>query len=69
MDLYSGPVVCEVSLNWDSVYAVALELLRAHPDADLHSESLGQVFQWTLALPTFRDDPALCNDEILASIY
>jgi len=69
MDLYSGPVVCEVSLNWDYVYAVALGLRRAHSDADLHSANLGQVFQWTLALPTFRDDPALCNDEILASIY
>ena len=58
-----------MSLNWESAFAVALELRRAHPSTDLQDVTLGQVFQWTMALPEFSDDPALCNDEILASIY
>jgi len=58
-----------MSLNWDSAYAVALELRRAHPDVDLESVTLGQLFEWILGLPAFSDDPALCNDEILHAIY
>jgi len=58
-----------MSLNWDSVYEVAIELQRTHPQVDLANVSLGQVFQWTMSLPGFSDDPALCNDEILSSIY
>jgi len=58
-----------MALNWDSIHAVALELRRTHPDADLHDVSLGQLMQWTLALPEFQDDPALANDEILSAIY
>ena len=56
-------------LNWDSVYELALELHRAHPDADLQDVTLGQVRDWTIALPEFLDDADLCNDEILHSIY
>jgi FeS assembly protein IscX len=57
------------SLNWDSTYAVALALRRAHPRIDLDQVSLGQVYAWTVALPGFDDDPALANDRILADIY
>jgi FeS assembly protein IscX len=58
-----------MTLNWDSPFAVALELRRRHPEACLADVSLGQIRDWILALSDFEDDPALCNDEILASIY
>ncbi len=58
-----------MSLNWDSVYEVALELRRLHPDVDLQSVTLQQIYQWSVSLPEFHDDAELCNDEILASIY
>jgi FeS assembly protein IscX len=56
-------------MNWDSTYAIALELRRQHPEADLETVSLGQIYEWTLALSDFEDDPALVNDDILSSIF
>ena len=56
-------------LTWDSTYAIALELRRQHPEADLEKVSLGQIYKWTLALSDFEDDPALVNDDILSSIF
>ncbi len=58
-----------MSLSWESTFAVALELKRHHPGIDLSAVTLKQVYEWTVALPGFRDDPALCNDEILGSIF
>ncbi len=59
----------KMTLSWESSYAVALELKRRHPGVDVDSVTLQQIFDWTLALPGFEDDPALCNDEILSSIF
>jgi len=56
-------------LTWDSTYAIALELRRQYPDADLEQVSLQQIYNWTLALSDFEDDPALVNDDILSAIY
>jgi FeS assembly protein IscX len=58
-----------MSLTWESTYAIALELRRAHPDVNMDDLSLGQVYNWTLQLSEFEDDPALCNDDILRAIY
>jgi FeS assembly protein IscX len=58
-----------MSLNWESSYAIALELKRTHPDANMEAVSLQQIYDWTLALEDFDDDPALANDEILQAIY
>ncbi len=58
-----------MSLNWETSYAVAVELKRRHADANLEEVSLQQIYAWTLELEDFDDDPALCNDEILSSIY
>ncbi len=58
-----------MTLTWEASYAIALELQRAHPDARLEDVSLQQIFDWTVNLQDFEDDPALCNDEILSSIY
>jgi len=56
-------------LNWESTYAIALELRRQHRDANIDEVSLQQILQWTLELEEFDDDPALANDDILYSIY
>ena len=56
-------------LNWESIYAIALALKAAHPKMDMENVSLQMIFDWTVALPTFEDDPALANDDILAAIY
>ena len=56
-------------MNWESTYAIALELRRQHPDVDLEQVSLQQIYRWTLALSDFEDDPALVNDDILSSIF
>jgi FeS assembly protein IscX len=57
------------SLNWESPYAIALELKRDHPDVNLELVTLGQLLEWVVNLRDFEDDPALCNDEILTSIH
>ena len=56
-------------MNWESTYAIALELRRQHPEADIEQVSLKQIYNWTLALPEFEDDAALANDDILYAIY
>jgi FeS assembly protein IscX len=58
-----------MSLNWESTYAIALELRRQHKDVHIDEVGLQQILQWTLELEEFDDDPALANDDILYSIY
>jgi FeS assembly protein IscX len=57
------------TLNWESTYAIALALKRAHPEADLTDVSLNMIYAWTVALENFEDDAALANDHILSAIY
>jgi FeS assembly protein IscX len=57
------------TLNWESIYAIALALKAAHPQVKLENVSIQMVFNWTVALPAFEDDPALANDDILMAIY
>jgi len=56
-------------LCWDAVYEIALALKAGHPDVVLEDVSLDDVFNWTVGLPNFRDDPELANDEVLTAIY
>ncbi|MDA1330316.1 MAG: Fe-S assembly protein IscX [Chloroflexi bacterium] len=56
-------------LYWDAIYEIALALKSQRPQEDLEEASLGDIFQWTIALPGFADDPDLANEEILAAIY
>ncbi len=58
-----------MTLTWETSYAIAVELKRRHMDAKIEEVSLQQIYAWTLELDDFEDDPALCNDEILSSIY
>ena len=57
------------SLNWESTFAIALALKRAHQGIDISEVTLSDIQNWTLALPDFDDDPALVNDQILSAIY
>ena len=58
-----------MSLTWETSYAIAMALRQRHVDAEIETVSLQQIYDWTLELEEFEDDPALCNDEILMSIY
>ncbi len=58
-----------MNLTWESTYAIALELRRQHKDINIEDVTLQQIYDWTLALPEFEDDPSLANDEILRAIY
>lgn len=57
------------SLDWDAVYEIALALQKRFPKVELEDVSLEDVYNWTLSLPEFHDDPEMANDEILLAIY
>jgi FeS assembly protein IscX len=56
-------------LYWDGAYAIALRLKQAQPQADLSQVTLNMLYNWVIALPEFKDDPQLANDELLEAIY
>jgi FeS assembly protein IscX len=58
-----------MGLSWETSYAIALALKQAHPEVNIEDVTLRQIYVWAIHLPDFDDDPALCNDEILSSIY
>lgn len=58
-----------MTLNWESTYAIALELRRQYPDVNIEDVTLRQIHDWTIQLSEFEDDPALANDDILYAIY
>ena len=58
-----------MSLTWESTYAIALELRSQHPEVNIEEVTLQQIYNWTLQLSEFEDDPSLSNDDILYAIY
>ena len=58
-----------MTLTWETSYAIALELKGSHQDVNIEDVTLQQIYEWTLNLEDFEDDPTICNDEILSSIY
>jgi FeS assembly protein IscX len=58
-----------MTLTWESSYAIAIELKRRHSEVSIEEVTLQQLYDWTLQLEEFEDDPALCNDAILSAIY
>jgi FeS assembly protein IscX len=59
----------KMTLTWESTYAIALELRRQHREVNIENVTLGQIYNWTLQLSEFEDDPSLANDDILYAIY
>ncbi len=56
-------------MYWDGAYAIARRLQALHSQADLSQVTLNMLYNWVVALPEFKDDPQLANDELLAAIY
>ena len=56
-------------MTWDDSYAIARSLMAAHPDQDIETVSLSQIYNWTLQLPDFNDDPQMSNEAILMAIF
>jgi FeS assembly protein IscX len=55
--------------TWEASYAIAMELRRQHPEVNIEEVTLRQIYDWTIALSEFEDDPSLANDDILYAIY
>jgi FeS assembly protein IscX len=70
-------LICEIynkrasveDLYWDGAFAIARRLNGLLPQADLSQVTLNMIYNWVVALPDFKDDPQLANDELLAAIY
>ena len=69
LDTTQPPMKHKMTLTWESTYAIALELRRGHPEVNIEDVTLGQIYNWTLQLSEFEDDPSLANDDILYAIY
>lgn len=54
--------------TWDDTYAIARILEENHPDVELENVTLNMIYEWTISLDTFSDDPKLVNDQILTNI-
>ncbi len=57
------------TLNWDASYEIARALNGLYPKTDFEELSLDKIFEMTLALPNFTDDPELANENILLTIF
>ena len=58
-----------MTLTWEASYAIALELRRQHSEVNIEDVTLQQIYDWTVILSEFEDDPLLANDDILYAIY
>ena len=58
-----------MTLHWDATFAIATELRRKYKDVNIEEVTLQQIYNWTLELSEFEDEPALVNDDILYAIY
>ena len=56
------------ALYWEASYEIVLTLMEQHPDADLDTLGLQQLFEWIIHLPGFADDPILAHDGLLTEI-
>lgn len=58
----------EKRLYWDGTYDIVLALMEAHPDVDIERIGTQELFEMTIALPEFADDPQMANEDILNAI-
>lgn len=58
-----------MTYTWEASYAIAMALRRQHPEVDIEDVTLQQIYDWTVNLSEFEDDPLLANDDILYAIY
>ena len=55
-------------LYWDTSYEIILQLMKYHPDLNLDTLGLQELFELIVALPDFVDDPTLAHDGLLTEI-
>ncbi len=55
-------------LYWDSTYAIAMSLIKTHPQLDPIEVGVVELADLIEALPGFADDPALVTERILQDI-
>ncbi len=58
-----------MTYTWEASYGIAMELRRQHPEVNIEDVTLQQIYDWTIVLSEFEDDPLLANDDILYAIY
>ncbi len=59
----------DAELYWDAAYAIARRLMAQYPNVDLSTVTLNMIYNWAVALPEFKDDPLLANDDLLNAIF
>ena len=57
-----------MGLYWDDDYAIALELMKAHPKVDPLSVDWQTLRQWIVDLPEFLDDQSVTALYLLENI-
>jgi FeS assembly protein IscX len=55
-------------LYWDATYAIVLALMAHYPHYHPEDVGLHQLSELILALPGFKDDPAIVTERILLDI-
>jgi FeS assembly protein IscX len=53
---------------WESTFEIVLGLMQNHPEVDIDSVGVEQLYQWIISLPDFADNPELVNEQILNEI-
>lgn len=56
------------ALYWDASLEIVFALQEAHPDVDVDSIGIEELYHWIIELPNFADDPEFANDGILTDI-
>jgi FeS assembly protein IscX len=57
-----------MSLKWNDVLDIAIELDEAHPDVDPRAVNFVDLMNWVLALPDFDDVKEHCGEKVLEAI-
>lgn len=58
----------EISLYWDTPYAIALALIERYPQLNPVDVGLYELATLIESLPGWKDDPALANERLLLDV-
>jgi FeS assembly protein IscX len=57
-----------MGLKWTDTREIAICLSEKYPDADPQLINFKELYDWTLALEEFDDNPKRCGEKILEAI-
>ncbi|AJE14621.1 Fe-S cluster assembly protein IscX [Stutzerimonas balearica] len=57
-----------MSLKWNDVLEIAIQLAETRPEVDPRYANFVELHQWVLALPEFADDPQRGGEKVLEAI-